>query len=317
MIPSARDAEAPPFPSRRSVVKGAAWTVPTVVAAVSAPAFAMSQVSTDVGLFVSASRSQGGIGYQNGNNTGAGSSTSDLNWNSGAGRPANCNYYTNGEGTFTPHSTSRTGVDGSYSSSSGFWFATPRQGGEHVKGSTATLEAGARFTTRVTFTVPAGTNAQWVVDRIFVNVPGNPSSVNPRTNPNYWHPENSTTRAQGLKQGVNGTGHLAFEQVEGTFAFSRSAHTVNEDGGITFTGELTFTTSRTVTVTDNGTTHFGQVIIMPGRLGFFDSYGWSRFELTSWVSNARITYTLPDRTSVEPTTLGPSSLQQATFIRPC
>ena len=114
-------------PTRRAVVRGAAWAAPVALATVAAPAVAASQppaqYEMDLGIFVSASASADAVGrvrYFGGNDGGVQTAADtpqesfrdgttwaefDLNWVDGRGTTAttwNAMNAVNGEGSFTP-----------------------------------------------------------------------------------------------------------------------------------------------------------------------------------------------------------------------
>lgn len=152
-----------------------------------------------------------------------------------------------GAGSFTPVTNGPSGSDGSYSSTSGFWWSVPttktRSGTGYVAGSTATLKAGAVFTTTVTFVfLPCQTYA------------ANYVSINQQTN--KW---NATNQPSGtlIDQSASET-YLSVGAVAGSWKTSVPTITSTPDGTTTFTGALTFTTSKDVTIAQTGTKSYAR-----------------------------------------------------------
>lgn len=134
---------------RRRVVKGAAWSVPAVIAAGSVPAQAVSpgkNANATTGLFVTVARTNGPTGTQHMADidqvfwNGPGSEP-DFRWDDAQGC-SNAVLTTNGEGLFTPRGT--IGSDGQIGGT-GFWLSSPRTADGQWTSGTASLLAGAQF----------------------------------------------------------------------------------------------------------------------------------------------------------------------------
>lgn len=280
---------------RRTVTAGMAWAVPAVATAVAAPAFASSPSTggAEYGLFVTTGLNNSEVGYDGTDNTGelhpktpaayfaaVGSGNnpeSDINWNDGSLCYTNSQLFRNGEGSFTPVTNSGSGKDGSYVSSSGFWWSVPtmipESGDGYVPGSTATLLKGATFTTLVEIVLPS--SAKWTADNI-------------RVRSQRWTGELSGSRV--TTQATTAT-HLANQMVAGGWSITAPQKTTLADGSIKVTGTVTFKTTQNYTVTQSGDTYYGQVEFMPANIHVFPGYGWTSFSLTSQVSSATIAYT--------------------------
>lgn len=134
---------------RRRVVKGAAWSVPAVIAAGAVPAQAVSpgkNANATTGLYVTVARTNGATGVQlqaEMNNilwTGP-TSEPDVNWDDARGC-SNAVPMANGEGIYTPHGTlSSLGKIGG----TGFWLSSPQTPDGRPASGTATLGKGAQF----------------------------------------------------------------------------------------------------------------------------------------------------------------------------
>lgn len=295
--------------TRRSLTKGVMWSSPLICASGAVPAFAVSKTRNmnqyNYGLYVSASQTDGGTGY--GPDDGSRQAfASDLNWDNDKGRPTNCQRFTHGEGDFTPGSNSTTGADGTYSSTSGFWWSAPQDtDGAFIKGSSAQLLPGARFVTTVTITVPAGPHASWTLSNV-------------RINRQPWTKQLTGPLAD-LRGGRNA---LAFGGVKGTWTAAPPVITPGPDGTMVFTGVITFRTdSNRAIVRENGRQHYGQVVIMPATVFVPTAYGWTNFTLTSSIDYAQITTTVPrgyenPYPANKPLTLS-NDMETTTFIVPC
>ncbi|WP_152978045.1 hypothetical protein [Curtobacterium sp. S6] len=295
--------------TRRSVARGAMWSVPVVCASSAVPAIAASrsvqQTLPGAGLYVTASKTDGGIGYGPDDGT-TNTADSSLNWNPATGKPTNCQRFAHGEGIFTPGSNSTSGADGSYGSTSGFWWATPQDdAGNFIKGATAQLNAGAKFVTTVKLTVPAGANASWTLSNVTIN----------RKKWGQGGLSGPLVRLPGARNA------LAFGGVKGTWTASAPSVTPGANGDMVFTGTITFQTTENALVRDNGKQHYGQAVIMPGTVFFQTAYGWNQFTLTSTVENATIVTTVPGGytnpyPASKPLVLT-KTLTTTTFIVPC
>ena len=284
---------------RRNVTAGMVWAVPAVATAAAAPAFASSAITEggggEYGLFVTTGRNNSEVGYDGTDDTGqilpatpsayfaavdAGNNPeSDINWNDGSACYTNSQLFRNGEGSFTPVTNSGSGKDGSYVSSSGFWWSVPtmapESGDGYVPGSTATLLKGATFTTEVEIVLPP--SAEWTADNIKVGGTKQP-----------WTDARSGKRV--TTQATTAT-HLANQMVAGDWSITAPQKTTLADGSIKVTGTVTFKTTQDYTVTQSGDVYYGQVEFMPNRINVFPGYGWTSFSLTSQVSSATIAYT--------------------------
>lgn len=280
---------------RRTVTAGMAWAVPAVAIATAAPAFASSPSTggAEYGLFVTTGLNNSEVGYDGTDNTGelhpktpaayfaaVGSGNnpeSDINWNDGSLCYTNSQLFRNGEGSFTPVTNSGSGKDGSYVSSSGFWWSVPtmipESGDGYVPGSTATLQKGATFTTLVEIVLPP--SASWTADNI-------------RVLGRRWTGAQSGKRA--TTKATTAT-HLANQMVAGDWSITAPQKTTLADGSIKVTGTVTFKTTQNYTVTQSGNTYYGQVEFMPANIYVFPGYGWTSFSLTSQVTSATIAYT--------------------------
>lgn len=283
--------------------------MPLVCASTVVPAVAASSTITrqvpGVGLYVTAAQTDNGTGYGPDDGT-TNTTDSSLHWNPMEDKPTNCQRFAHGEGDFTPGSNSASGIDGSYSSTSGFWWATPKDDvGNFIKGATAQLNAGAKFVTTVKLTVPAGANASWTLNNVTINR-------------QKWGQRGLKGNLVHLPGGRNA---LAFGGVKGTWTASAPSVTPGPNGDMVFTGTITFQTTENAIVRDNGKQHYGQVIIMPATVFFQTSHGWKEFSLTSTVENATIVTSVPRGYDNPYPSNRPLSLVQSltttTFIVPC
>lgn len=300
---------------RRTLVKGAAWAAPLVVASATVPAYAASpskdQLGIEYGLFVTTSNNSK-MGYNETYGTGTVNPTSpqayfqassrpesDISWSDATSRPTNSSSYQNGEGSFTPVTTGATGANGTYASSSGFWWSVPTTNPEtgtgYIAGSTATLAAGAVFITEVEFTIPAGANAQW-------------STQNVRVAGQIW---NKAISGKRTRQNATAT-YLAVATIAGTWSASQPVITRNSDGSYTFKGTITYLTTEAYTLTQTGTKYYGQTTIMPATVEVPTNYGWNYYQQTSYIQSATINYTANGTT----TTLPLSGLTTTSRINP-
>ena len=292
----------PTQPNRRAILRGVSWTAPAAAAAIAAPALAASPVADtaggEYGLFVTTGQNGGQLGYNGTDYTGTIHPTTpsayfsavkagrnpeaDINWNDASKCRTNGSLFRNGEGSFTPAKNTTSGAEGSYISSSGFWWSVPTTaastGSGYVAGSTATLEPGATFTTEMEVLLPAGPQAQWTAENIEING-------------RRW-----TKATSGRRTAVDhpsGT-YLAFPAVAGDWSITAPTITTLKDGSVKVTGTITFKTTAArdaSTVTQKGTIYYGQTEIMPASIYVYPSYGWTSFSLTSYVQSATITYT--------------------------
>lgn len=284
--------------TRRTVLAGAAWSVPAVAVAGAAPALAASPTATtiDQGVFVSTQYNGGYVGYQGSNNTGTTRPTtpeayfsavqagnnpeSDINWVDGSG-PTNSSMYVNGEGSFTPVTNGVTGANGTYLSGSGYWFSVPTTAGEtgteYIPGSSTTLVAGAKFTTDVEVTVPNTKNGRWALE-------------NMKINGTTWNKQ----LTGNLTGGSASATYLDTGRAAGTWTAAAPTIVDNGDGTLTLRSAITFTTSQDVTVTQSGSKYYSQVIIMPAQIALDPASGWESFSLTSRVDAGTMTYTVPE-----------------------
>lgn len=269
--------------TRRRATQGVAWAIPALVATGAAPAVAASPgtVTLDYGVFVTSVYTQPG-GYFGSDPTGVSTTsapstvpgsfsggrttgTSDLRWIDGSGPQAGATSYQNGSGSFTPGGTSTTA--GRNDGRSGFWFSAPTTApgtGTGYVGS-ATLAAGATFTTTFTYTIPAGS-----------------AFVYPTYFGKSWNTAGTATLAH-----LNPTGNanLVDLQAAASLTFSTPTVTTNADGSKTFTGVITTKTTEAITVSAG---KIGQVTFLPQVSVYSTSY--SSFSMTSQISSAVITY---------------------------
>lgn len=200
---------------RRTVISGTAWATPAVISAHRLPASAASTppaASAEYGLFVTtgmsaqSDESMSYVGYDQTDNPSTGYPTtpseyftavksgsspqSDISWNDSATCYTNDAFFHNSEGSLTPVTNISSGTDGSYATSSGFWWSvpttSPQTGTGYISGSTATLNSGATFVTDIEVIVPQG--AEYAANHIEV------------TQENYW-----TKKLSGEKTTVRGT----------------------------------------------------------------------------------------------------------------
>lgn len=283
-------------PTRRALLRGVSWAVPTAAAAVAAPAVAASSPEVysggEYGLFVSTQYNGGYVGYSNSNDSVARVSAktpsayfsasprpeSDISWNDAGTCRTNSSLYVNGEGSFTPVTNSASGAAGSYGSASGFWWSVPTTspgtGSGYISSSTATLKSGATFVTQVEVLIPAGSNASWTANNI-------------RVAGSTW-----TKALSGTLDSKTATAtYLSVGAVAGTWSITAPTITTLSSGAYRVTGTITFTTTADAKVTQSGTKYYGQAIIMPATLQVNPSYGWTSVSLTSYVKSATIAYT--------------------------
>lgn len=207
-----------------------------------------------------------------------------------------------GAGSYTPVTNSGSGSNGGYVSSTGFWFSVPttavKTGTGYVSGSKAVLKAGARFSTLVTVVVPTTSNWKWTLNNIAL-----------QGSAQKW-----TKALNGRMSDLNATApYLGTANVAGTWNASVPTIKDNGDGTATFTGTITYTTSRDYTLTQTGSKYYGQVVILPGVIEVYPGYGFKSFSLTSQVESATITYSGAEVPNVQLN----NELQTTATIRSC
>lgn len=280
--------------SRRQLATGAAWATPVIAASAAVPAYAASTGNTagsEYGLFVTTICNGGFIGYTQSDNAGFdGPTTPQAYWANGGTYTPTMNVSSEGcvrggaakagAGSYTPVTNIGSGANGAYTSSTGFWFSVPttavKTGTGYVPGSKAVLKAGARFSTKVTLVVPTTSNWKYTLEHIGLA----------RTT-QYWT-KPLTGRLVDLP--ARTATYLSNENVAGTWNASKPTITNNGDGTATFTGTITYTTSKDYTLTQSGTKYYAQVVILPGVIEGYGGYGFNSFTLTSQVDSATITY---------------------------
>ena len=303
-------------PTRRAVVRGAAWAAPVALATVAAPAVAASQppaqYEMDLGIFVSASASAdtvGRVGYFGGNAGGVQTAAdtpeesfrngttwaeSDLNWVDGRGTTAttwNAMNAVNGEGSFTPTGNSQT--TGVYPSTTGFWFSrptsTPGTGKiANCSGSTI-LASGAALTSVVTAIYAPGTSAS-VAGQIAVG----PSytTISP----------GSAAKTFTYTDGISGSPkYVSPLSAKGSTTFNAPTVTTNSAGQVVVTMSYTFTTNQAITA---GTAKPYAQIISP------HTFGLSKPGLLGFQIAADITGTLTPSTTRQPVQLARALTQR-------
>ena len=300
-------------------LRGAAFAAPVIIASAAVPAYASSQKVTtgEQGLFVSTQKNGGFIGYSGSNQSAAdrpttptayfaagGTASSDLNWNDATNSPTRTDWYTNGEGSFTPVTNGPTGSGGSYASTSGFWgFAPttdPNTGTGYISGSTATLVKGSTFVTEVELVVPKDPNGTWTTQNVTISG-------------RKWTGAMSGPIAA---QSASAT-YLSTGGAGATWSITAPNVVDNGDGTLTMRGTITATTTADARVTQSGTKYYGQQIIMPATVQVNTSYGWNSFTLTSRVQNATINYTVPASAGTAPApTVLTNSLIISSTLRP-
>lgn len=302
--------------SRRKLATGAAWAAPIIAASAAVPAYAASTGNTagsEYGIFVTTISNGGYVGYTQSDNAGFDGPTSpQAYWANGGTYTPTMNVTSEGcvtdgmakvgAGSYTPVTNIGTGANGGYNSSTGFWFSVPttavKTGTGYVPGSTAVLTAGSRFSTQVTVVVPTTSNWRYTLEHIALA----------RYNQNWTRA--LTGRLIDLKATAP---YLGAETVAGTWRASAPTIKNNGDGTATFTGTITYTTSRDYTLTQSGSKYYGQVIIVPGVIEAFSGYGFKSFSLTSQVESATITYSGADVPDVHLN----NELQTTSTIRQC
>lgn len=197
-------------------------------------------------------------------------------------------YFHNSEGSLTPVTNISSGADGSYASSSGFWWSvpttSPQTGTGYIPGSTATLNRGATFVTDIEVIVPQ--KAQNAANHIKVNR-------------DDW-----TKELSGRLVTVTGNAtYLNSQSVAGNWSVTAPTTTTLPDGSLKVTGTLTYTTTASSTVTQAKSKYYGQTLIMPATFRMIANDGWSSFSLRSYVQSATITYTGQPSSSPSSTTL--------------
>nr|WP_294452947.1 amino acid oxidase [uncultured Rothia sp.] len=302
--------------SRRKLATGAAWAAPILAASAAVPAYAASTGDTagsEYGLFVTTTCNGGFVGYTQSDDAAFDGPTSpQAYWANGGTYTPTMNVTSEGcvtggaakvgVGSYTPVTNSGTGSNGGYVSSTGFWFSVPttavKTGTGYVPGSKAVLEAGARFSTQVTVVVPTTSNWKWTLNNIALQ----------RSNQKW------TKALKGSMVDLKATApYLGTENVAGTWSASVPTIKNNGDGTATFTGTITYTTSRDYTLTQSGSKYYGQVLIVPGVIEVFSGYGFKSFSLTSQVESATITYSGADVPNVRLN----NELQTTSTIRKC
>ena len=288
--------------SRRQLAAGAAWATPVIAASAVVPAYAASTGDTagsEYGLFVTTAYFNGPTSPQaywanGGTYTPTMNVTSEGCFTDGMAKV--------GAGSYTPVTNSGSGSNGGYVSSTGFWFSVPttavKTGTGYVPGSRAVLKAGARFSTLVTVVVPTTSNWKWTLNNIAL-----------QGSAQKW-----TKALNGRMSDLNATApYLGTANVAGTWNASVPTIKDNGDGTATFTGTITYTTSRDYTLTQTGSKYYGQVVILPGVIEVYPGYGFKSFSLTSQVESATITYSGAEVPNVQLN----NELQTTATIRSC
>lgn len=288
--------------SRRQLAAGAAWAAPVIAASAAVPAYAASTGDTagsEYGLFVTTAYNGGFVGYTHSDDAGFDGPTSpQAYWANGGTYTPTMNVtsegcVTNGmakvgAGSYTPVTNSGSGSNGGYVSSTGFWFSVPttavKTGTGYVPGSRAVLKAGSRFSTLVTVVVPTTSNWKWTLNNIAI-----------QRSSQMW-----TKTLTGRMNDLTTTApYLGTANVAGTWNASAPTIKDNGDGTATFTGTITYTTSKDYTLTQSGSKYYGQVVILPGVIEVYPGYGFKSFSLTSQVESATITYSGADVPNVQ------------------
>lgn len=133
---------ASPRASRRTLMKGAAWTVPALTIAAAAPVLAASTSRIRSGLFISLVGDSGGVGSSAVSTVYPQYPATDYRW-SDNDRVSSSNSAINGEGVFTPGGTIGDAAD---TTSTGIWLSVPMDAaGNAIPGSSVTLKKGATF----------------------------------------------------------------------------------------------------------------------------------------------------------------------------
>lgn len=302
--------------SRRQLATGAAWATPVIAASAVVPAYAASTGNTagsEYGLFVTTAHNGGFVGYTHSDNAGFDGPTSpQAYWANGGTYNPTMNVtsegcVTNGmakvgAGSYTPVTNIGSGSNGGYVSSTGFWFSVPttavKTGTGYVPGSKAVLKAGSRFSTLVTVVVPTTSNWKWTLNNIAL-----------QRSSQKW-----TKTLTGRMSDLNATApYLGTANVAGTWTASAPTIKDNGDGTATFTGTITYTTSKDYTLTQSGSKYYGQVIILPGVIEVYPGYGFKSFSLTSQVESATITYSGAEVPNVQLN----NEMQTTATIRSC
>ena len=302
--------------SRRQLATGVAWATPVIAASAVVPAYAASTGNTagsEYGLFVTTAYNGGFVGYTHSDNAGFDGPTSpQAYWANGGTYNPTMNVtsegcVTNGmakvgAGSYTPVTNTGSGSNGGYVSSTGFWFSVPttavKTGTGYVPGSKAVLKAGSRFSTLVTVVVPTTSNWKWTLNNIAL-----------QRSSQTW-----TKTLTGRMSDLNATApYLGTANVAGTWTASAPTIKDNGDGTATFTGTITYTTSKDYTLTQSGSKYYGQVIILPGVIEVYPGYGFKSFSLTSQVESATITYSGAEVPNVQLN----NEMQTTATIRSC
>lgn len=302
--------------SRRQLATGVAWATPVIAASAVVPAYAASTGNTagsEYGLFVTTAYNGGFVGYTHSDNAGFDGPTSpQAYWANGGTYNPTMNVtsegcVTNGmakvgAGSYTPVTNTGSGSNGGYVSSTGFWFSVPttavKTGTGYVPGSKAVLKAGSRFSTLVTVVVPTTSNWKWTLNNIAL-----------QRSSQMW-----TKTLTGRMSDLNATApYLGTANVAGTWTASAPTIKDNGDGTATFTGTITYTTSKDYTLTQSGSKYYGQVIILPGVIEVYPGYGFKSFSLTSQVESATITYSGAEVPNVQLN----NEMQTTATIRSC
>ena len=313
---SSTEAQQPTL-TRRQLATGAAWATPVIAASAAVPAYAASTGNTagsEYGLFVTTICNGGFIGYTQSDNAGFdGPTTPQAYWANGGTYTPTMNVSSEGcvrggaakagAGSYTPVTNIGSGANGAYTSSTGFWFSVPttavKTGTGYVPGSKAVLKAGARFSTKVTLVVPTTSNWKYTLEHIALA----------RANQNWTKP--LTGRLVDLP--ATNAKYLSNANVAGTWNASAPTIKDNGDGTATFTGTITYTTSKDYTLTQSGSKYYGQVYILPGVIEVYGGYGFDSFTLTSQVDSATITYSGAEVPNVQLN----NELQTTSTIRKC
>ena len=300
-----------PVTNRRTLMNGALWSAPVMLASSTIPAYAASQSFTtptlEYGLFVTVTHNGSRVGYQGAQESNpnvpatpqgyweavkAGNNPeSDFQW-SDASETKSGKWFSNGEGSFTPVTNSSSGSPAGYATTSGFWFSAPvpadqaQTGNGYLVGSTATLEKGAVFVTDVEIYVPSNASFLFQGNR--------QANTGIQIAGRKW----DTSRRGDLKDlPNNGAQYLSQAAVASTWTAEAPSITINPDGSGTLTGRIITTTTKNLELAYDGRNNrwYAQTTIMPATLTISNAYSTpqSNFKLTSFVQSGNLYYTAP------------------------
>lgn len=207
---------ASPRASRRTLVKGAAWTVPALTIAAAAPVLAASHDGSRAGLFVQIIGDNGGVGISHASTRNPMYPEEDFNW-SDANKVASGLLTANGEGVFTPGGTIGTGSD---VAGTGFWISVPMNANDTaIADGQVILKKGAQFALDYQIQLSFAATANRLADPAkAVDIDGQPRIMQ------NW------SAATGITSVNNGSTTTRASTSAVAMAYKRESYTYNMDG---------------------------------------------------------------------------------------